>query len=179
MNWAAADLARFITAMRATDPAGGPVSEFRRSLSARDHVARAAATAVQDGIDIGRALAAWEGALAAPAPTGPPVWMHGDLHLANLLVSHGELTAVLDFGLLGVGDPACDLMVAWTYLPAGARAVFRNALMADDATWSSGRGWALQLGLMSAAYSAGNPVLGETGRRTVAGVLADLELTGE
>ena len=123
-------------------------------------------------------MAAWEVALAAPTPSEPPVWMHGDLHPANLLVNHGELTAVLDFGLVGVGDPACDLMVAWTYLPPDARAVLRNAVTVAEATWSRGRGWALQFGLMAAAYSADNPVLGEIGRHTVAEVLTDFELTG-
>ena len=96
-----------------------------------------------------------------------------DLHPANLLVASGELSAVIDFGLLGVGDPACDLMVAWTYLPAGARQVFRDALTADDAAWSRGRSWALHLGLTAAAYAADDPVLGDLGRRTVAEVLND------
>lgn len=175
---AATGLARFIIALQAIDPAGGPVSEFRRSLSTRDDVARAAADTLQDSINTQRVMAAWEVALAAPSPSEPPVWMHGDLHPANLLVNHGELTAVLDFGLVGVGDPACDLMVAWTYLPSDARAVLRNAVTVAEATWSRGRGWALQFGLMAAAYSADNPILGEIGRYTVAEVLTDFELTG-
>ena len=103
--------------------------------------------------------------------------MHGDLHPANLLVEFGELTAVIDFGLLGVGDPACDLMVAWTYLSSDSREVFRSALAVDDATWSRGRGWALQFGLRAAAYSADNPMLDQVGRRTLAEVQADFEQT--
>jgi aminoglycoside phosphotransferase (APT) family kinase protein len=79
---------------------------------------------------------------------------------------------------MGVGDPACDLMVAWTHLPAAARQVFRDALTPDDAAWSRGRGWALQLGLMAAAYAADDPVLGEMGRRTVAQVLNDFGRPG-
>jgi aminoglycoside phosphotransferase (APT) family kinase protein len=102
--------------------------------------------------------------------------MHGDLHPANLLVDGGRLSAVIDFGLLGVGDPACDLMVAWTYLRAEARDAFRDALAVDDATWSRGRGWALELGLRAAAYSADNPVLGDIGRHTIAEVMADFDL---
>jgi aminoglycoside phosphotransferase (APT) family kinase protein len=99
--------------------------------------------------------------------------MHGDLHPANLLVERGELSAVIDFGLLGVGDPACDLAVAWTYLSGPAREVFRSVLAVDNATWSRGRGWALQFGLRAAAYSADNPLLGDIGRHVLAEVLAE------
>lgn len=120
-------------------------------------------------------MAVWDAPVAAPPWTGPRAWLHGDLHPANLLVDRGQLSAVIDFGLLGVGDPACDLMVAWTYLPADARESFRNALTVDDATWSRGRGWALQLGLRAAAYSADNRVLADIGWHTVAAVLADFE----
>lgn len=101
--------------------------------------------------------------------------MHGDLHPANLLVERGELTAVIDFGLLGVGDPACDLMIAWTYLSDDSRDAFRNALAVDDAMWSRGRGWALQFGLRAAAYSADNLVIGDIGQYTLAQVPADFE----
>jgi aminoglycoside phosphotransferase (APT) family kinase protein len=123
-------------------------------------------------------LAAWQAALAVPPWAGRPVWLHGDLHPANLLVRHGELAGVIDFGALSVGDPACDLMVAWTYLPPAARPVFRQALAVDDATWSRGRGWALHLGLLATAWSAGHPVLAAIGRRTVAAVLADARKPG-
>lgn len=173
MDRAAISLARFIAALQAIDPTGGPRHEFRASLVARDHDTRALAAVLRDTLDSGSVLKVWEAALAVPAWTGQPVWMHGDLHPANLLVRGHELSAVIDFGLLGVGDPACDLMVAWTYLSADSRDVFRGALAADDATWSRGRGWALQLGLRATAYSADNPVLGKIGRRTVAEVLAD------
>lgn len=174
MGSAAISLARFIAALQAIDSTGGPIHEFRGvSLAARDHSTRAAAAVLQDGLDVGPALGAWEAALAAPAWTGEPVWMHGDLHPANLLVDGLQLGSVIDFGLLGVGDPACDLMVAWTYISADSRDDFRRALAVDDATWSRGRGWALDFGLRAAAYSADNPVIGDIGRRTVAEVLAD------
>jgi aminoglycoside phosphotransferase (APT) family kinase protein len=90
-----------------------------------------------------------------------------------MLVEDQELSAVIDFGLLGMGDPACDLMVAWTYLSIDSRDVFRRALAVDDATWSRACGWALQFGLRATAYSADNPVLGDIGRYTLAEVLAD------
>jgi len=176
MGRAAVRLARFVAAMQATESAGGPVHEFRgASLAAHDHSTRASAAVLRDSLDIGPVLAVWEAAIAAPTCTAQPVWMHGDLHPANLLVDDGELSAVIDFGLLGVGDPACDLMVAWTYLAADSRDVFRRALAVDDATWCRGRGWALQFGLRAAAYSADNPVLGEIGRHTLSEVLADVE----
>ena len=170
---AAITLARFIAALRTADPAGGPPSQFGGSLATRDQVARDAARALHGRPDTAPALAAWHAALAAPPWTGPPVWLHGDLHPANLLVSHGELSGVIDFGLLGLGDPACDLMIAWTYLPPGARRVFRQVLAPDDATWSRARGWALNLGLRAAAWAGANTVLTEIGHRTITAVLAD------
>ncbi|UUN30376.1 phosphotransferase [Streptomyces sp. FIT100] len=87
--------------------------------------------------------AVWEEALAAPASDGPPVWIHGDLTTGNLPAVDGRLSAVIDFGTLAVADPAVDLLPAWTFLPAEARGVFREALGVDDATWARGRGWAL------------------------------------
>jgi aminoglycoside phosphotransferase (APT) family kinase protein len=170
----AISLARFVRALRAIDPAGGPVSKLRSGpLAGRDQVIRAAAAALQDSLDVRPVLAVWEAAIAAPAWMGPPVWMHGDLHPANLLISSGDLTGVIDFGLLGVGDPACDLMPAWTYLSADARQLFRDELAADDATWARGQGWALDLGLRAAAYSADNPVLGNISLHAITEVLTD------
>lgn len=96
-------------------------------------------------------IAAWEAAVAAPVWEGQGVWMHGDLHPLNLLVDRGRVSAVIDFGLVAVGDPACDLMVAWTFLSPAALESFRNALRVDDSTWARGRGWALDFGLMCAA----------------------------
>jgi aminoglycoside phosphotransferase (APT) family kinase protein len=178
MNRAATSLARFVAALQAIDSAGGSVHPFRGvSLAAHTHNVTAAAEVLEDRRGIGPVLDVWEAALAAPPWAGEPVWMHGDLHPANLLVKDHQLSAVIDFGLLGVGDPACDLMVAWTYLSADSRDAFRSALEADDATWSRGRGWAIDFGLRAAAYSADNPVLGAIGHHTLAELLADFERT--
>lgn len=84
--------------------------------------------------------AACEAALAAPGWEGAPVWIHGDLDARNMLVELGRLSAVLDFGTMAVGDPACDVMVAWKMLPAETRDVFRTELSVDDATWARARG---------------------------------------
>jgi aminoglycoside phosphotransferase (APT) family kinase protein len=108
-----------------------------------------------------------------------PVWIHGDLHAANLLVHHGQLSAVLDFGGLGVGDPAADTLAAWAVLTADSRPLFREAAEVDDATWARGRGWALCFGLMAEHYyRETNPVLAAVGHRAVAEALADRGLVG-
>jgi aminoglycoside phosphotransferase (APT) family kinase protein len=132
--------------------------------------------ALRDTIDADAVTGAWEAALQAPAWQGPGLWLHGDLHVANLLARRGGLSAVIDFGCLGVGDPACDVMVAWTYLSAEARDVFRAALPVDDATWARGRGWALSFGVIALPYyQSTNPVLSGIARYAIDAVLADNE----
>lgn len=79
---------------------------------------------------------------------GPAVWVHGDVTPTNLLVREGRLSAVIDFGAMAVGDPACDLMIAWTFFGGAERSVFRDALGLDDGTWERGRGWALWKALL-------------------------------
>jgi aminoglycoside phosphotransferase (APT) family kinase protein len=117
---------------------------------------------------------AWDAALQAPPWSGPPLWIHGDLSAGNLLVREGRLAAVIDFGCVGVGDPACDLMIAWTFLVPQARAVFRSALAVDGATWARGRGWALSTALIALPYYMDtNPVMVRGARHTIAEVLAD------
>ena len=92
----------------------------------------------------------------------------------NLLVDGGRLTSVIDFGCLGVGDPACDLFPAWNLLPAEAREVFRRALGVDDATWARGRGWALSVGLIALPYyEMTNPVFAGVARHAIDEALAD------
>jgi aminoglycoside phosphotransferase (APT) family kinase protein len=174
LRHAASLLAEFVAALRSTDPAGGPNSQFRGDpLSGHDGMARAAIEALRTEIDPGLATAAWEAALAAPVWRGPAVWMHGDLHPANLLVEDGRLSAVIDFGLLAVGDPACDVMVAWTFLSGDARDDFRTRLSVDDGTWARARGWALDMGLMCAHHTPADSTIGSVGRRTLSEVLTD------
>lgn len=170
---AAISLADFIVALRAVDPAGGPASQFRHDLASRDRTVISAAEGLEDAPRRDALIRAWHRARTAPAWDGTPVWMHGDLHPANLLVTDGHLTGVIDFGLLAVGDPAVDLMAAWTTLSGPARDVFRTALPVDEATWQRGRGWALDLGIRCAAYSAGNPLLGEIGKYTIGQVIME------
>jgi aminoglycoside phosphotransferase (APT) family kinase protein len=158
----ARDLAAFLRALNRVDPAGGPLAgahSFHRGgdLRVYDAETRATAEALGDRFDADRVLAVWESALAATW-TGRPVWFHGDVAAGNLLVDgSGRLTAVIDFGTSGVGDPACDLVVAWTLLEGPARTAFREAMAADPATWARGRGWALWKALITVAAAPGSP----------------------
>jgi len=175
----ATELAQFVAALQGIDATGGPPpgehNSFRGApLATRDAPTRAAIASLGSAIDARAVTAAWEAALRAPAWHGPPVWLHGDLQAGNLLAVRGRLSAVIDFGCLGVGDNACDVMVAWTYLSAGTREAFRAALAVDDATWARGRGWALSVGLIALPYyQRTNPVLAGIARRAIDEALAD------
>jgi aminoglycoside phosphotransferase (APT) family kinase protein len=181
---AATDLAQFIAALQRIDSTGGPppgqYNSFRGvPLAMRDSQTRAAITALHGMINVDAVTATWEAALQAPAWRDPPVWIHGDLQSGNLLTQQGRLSAVIDFGCLGVGDPACDLIVAWNFLSAETREVFRVALPVDEATWTRGRGWALSVGLIALPYyKTTNPVLAGISRRTIDEVLADHKVNG-
>ena len=176
---AATDLARFVAALQRIDPTGGPAPGTHNSsrgepLAMRDSRTRAAIEALHGILNTRAAIAVWEAALQAPAWTGPPVWIHGDLQSGNLLSVHGRLSAVIDFGCLGIGDPACDLIVAWNLLCAETREVFRAAHSVDEATWARGRGWALSVALIALPYYLHtNPAIVAASRRTIHEVLAD------
>lgn len=172
---AARALGAFLVALHEPAPADAPVNPYRGGpLAERDDVVRERIASLDGhGVDARQVLPRWRESLGAPAHGGPPSWLHGDLHPANLLVVDGRLAAVLDFGDLTGGDPATDLAVAWMLFPPSERAVFRSALGADDATWARARGWALHLSLTYLANSADHPVIAAVGRRTLAAVLND------
>lgn len=180
LDQTARDLADFVAALRRIDPADGPPAARGVPLPMRDGPTRmaiatlAASRDTCDSFDPRLATAAWEAACQAPAWDGPPMWVHGDIQPLNLLVYNGRLSAVIDFGGLGVGDPACDLIVAWNLLSAETRAVFRTMLATDDATWARGRGWALSIALIALPYyHHTNPALATIAERTLAAVFAD------
>jgi aminoglycoside phosphotransferase (APT) family kinase protein len=179
LGLAARDLAAFIAALRHIEPTGGPPpregNAFRGvPLADRDAAVRAALAALHGSLETATAAAAWEASLRAPVWQNPPVWLHGDLQPLNLLVQQGRLSAVIDFGCLGVGDPACDLIVAWQLLNAESRAVLRAALADDDATWVRGRGWALSMGLLAVPYyRTTNPTLAAIGQRAITEAMED------
>lgn len=141
------ELAAFLRALQAVDPTGGPApgahNWYRGApLAHYDGETRRALQMLGDAVD-GRAVtAAWNTALSATWQR-PPRWFHGDVAVGNLLVRGGRLAGVIDFGTSGVGDPACDLVIAWTLFDGESRAAFRAGLDLDDGTWARARGWAL------------------------------------
>jgi aminoglycoside phosphotransferase (APT) family kinase protein len=171
-------LAGFVSALRGIDTSAcpGPRHYEGRAapLQTRDDETRAAIAELDGMFDRAALTAVWERALRAPAPPQKAVWLHGDLLPSNLLADRGRLVAVIDFGAMGVGDPTCDLLPAWTLFAGASRAAFRTALRVDDATWERGRGWALSwAAIFIPYYLHTNPVGVAVARRTIEQVLAD------
>ena len=174
----ATNLAHFLACLHRIDPSGGPTPgphNFYRGgpLVTYDVETRRVISALSGAIDGAVATAVWEAALSATWH-GLPVWLHGDLSAANLLVTAGRLSAVIDFGCSGVGDPACDLTIAWTLFSGESRDTFRAELPLDSAAWSRARGWALWKALIALATPVG-PYAAEavTARNVVDEVLAE------
>jgi aminoglycoside phosphotransferase (APT) family kinase protein len=176
----ATDLARFLTALHKIDPAGGPIAgahNFHRggSLRVYDEETRNSIAMLATEIDANAAIRLWETALST-GWRNPPVWVHGDIAIGNLLVRNNRLAAVIDFGNSGIGDPACDLVMAWTYFDANNRAAFRATLPhLDAATWARGRGWALWKALITLAPQHGtiSPKEIESAHQTIRAALTD------
>jgi aminoglycoside phosphotransferase (APT) family kinase protein len=174
----ATTLARFLNALGRIDATNGPTpgqhNFFRGGpLSTYAEETIAAIDALADEIPVDEVKRVWADANASDWERGP-VWIHGDVAAANLLVSDGQLAAVLDFGSSGIGDPACDTVIAWTFLSESSRDRFRAERDLDSATWSRGRGWALWKALTtlagcleSGACEAAMP------RREIARIVAD------
>ncbi|MET9473522.1 aminoglycoside phosphotransferase family protein [Streptomyces sp. NPDC002917] len=153
MTQFATGLAGFILALQRCDPKGGPLagahSGYRGASPAHyDDETRRCITALSGRIDTVRATETWQAALEAQW-RGTPVWFHGDIGGNNLLVTDGKLSAVIDFGTSGIGDPACDLVIAWTMLREESREAFRHRVGQDDGTWARARGWALWKSLLT------------------------------
>jgi aminoglycoside phosphotransferase (APT) family kinase protein len=168
---AARSLARFIAALHQPAPADAPANAYRGiALPGRAERLHAHLESLGSAVDRRAVFARWEQLVQTPEWTGPPLWLHGDLHPLNLLVDQGRLSAVIDFGDICAGDPASDLFAAWMLFDVDARAVFRASTGADDATWRRAQGWALALAV---AFAAGDERIAGIGHRTLAAVLSD------
>jgi len=186
---AAAAVGGFLGALHVPAPADAPANPFRgvplteRAGTFAANLALLTGHAGQDQagwdhLDRDTVLRMWDAALAAPCYDGPPLWLHGDLHPANILVNDGQVSGVIDFGDVTAGDPAGDLSVAWMLLPPGCHDSFWSAYQAaggraDDALRARARAWALNFAIVFLAHSEDNPVLREVGCRTLSAVLED------
>jgi aminoglycoside phosphotransferase (APT) family kinase protein len=177
-------LGEFVLALQRVDTAGapppGPLTSWRgASLSNRDQYVRDAIGnlgALDDGTDTAATTAAWDRVVAMPEWDRPPVWFHGDLLAGNLLVVDGRLRAIIDWGCCGTGDPAVEALPAWSVFDGEARAVYRDSISCDDATWERGRGWALSGALLAIPYYVEtNPEFAALARRMLDSVLTDPE----
>ena len=183
MGQFALSVAEFILALQRCDTTGGPIagehSWYRgASLAHYDEETRRCLAALAGRVDTDGAAAVWEAALAAQW-RGEPVWFHGDIASGNLLVADGKLTAVIDFGTSGVGDPACDLVIAWGMFSGESREAFRRAVGQDDGTWARARGWLLWKCLLTlSGHIDTDPERAALDRRLIADVLADHERFG-
>jgi aminoglycoside phosphotransferase (APT) family kinase protein len=155
LNQAAVELAAFVAALRRIDTTGAhprPPGGRGAPLRELDRQVRRAIAELGDRVDTDAALRSWEESVNAPAWDGEEVWVAGDLLPGNLLVVGGRLSAVIDFGGLNVGDPACDLQPAWNVFAGDSRTRYRTGLRADDASWLRGRGWTLYQAVMALPY---------------------------
>ena len=151
----ATDLANFLKTLQAIDAAEGPLPGSHNFYRGGDlHVyhneTHNAIQSLNTCIDQAAATAVWQAALHKPF-SDRPVWVHGDIASTNLLVQDSRLSAVIDFGCLGIGDPACDLTIAWTFFSGPSREAFRRHLEADAGTWARARGWAIWKALITMA----------------------------
>ncbi len=176
----ASDLAEFLVTLQripsVDGPAAGQHSEFRGCpLDQFDAETRRAIAALDGRIDGRAAAVVWRDALSATWD-GEPVWFHGDVAVDNLLIRDGRLSAVIDFGCSGVGDPACDVTIAWTLFAGESRKAFRDVLGVDPATWARGRGWTIWKALiMLAGHVDTEPAQAEAPRRVIAEVLREFD----
>jgi aminoglycoside phosphotransferase (APT) family kinase protein len=177
LDQAAVELAAFVNALRHVDTTGAhprPLGGRGAPLSELDEQVRRSIEQLGDRVDANAALHSWEESLNAQAWDGEEVWVHGDLLPGNLLVVDGRLSAVIDFGGLNVGDPACDLQPAWNVFAGDSRTRYRAELQVDNASWLRGRGWALYQAVSALPYYwQTNPGMIRQASHALSQVLAD------
>lgn len=151
----AEELATFVIALRAVSSADAetrPAGARGCPLSELDDAVRESIAQLANDISVDAISKLWHESLEATPWDEPETWVHGDLLGGNLIIDNRRLVAVIDWGALNVGDPACDLLVAWTTFSEGSRAILRGALRVDDDSWVRGRGWALYQAVMALPY---------------------------
>jgi aminoglycoside phosphotransferase (APT) family kinase protein len=155
----AKDIAHFLTQLQKIDTANAPLAGphcFYRgaALEIYDAETKRAIQNLSEILDLKFAKEIWDKAVGTKWQK-PSVWFHGDIAKGNILIKNGKLYAIIDFGCCGVGDPACDLSIAWTFLTKEPRRVFKSALDLDEATWQRGRAWALWKALITIEGNTG------------------------
>lgn len=171
----AKDLAFFLNDLHGIKLSNGPISRRGVSLKQVNEETRKAISELAEEIDIQFVTSLWNQLSNIPSWSKDPVWVHGDFLPGNILVQNNRLSAVIDFSDLGIGDPACDLVIAWSFLKSHSRKIFRENLEnIDDDTWERGRGWALSIALiMLPYYKHSSPVLASLATRMIKNVLGD------
>lgn len=169
----AKDMAGFLNELHGIKLAGGPASRRGVPLNQLDEQTMKAIGELEGEIGIPAITSLWEQLSNIPSWDKESVWVHGDFLPGNILVQNNRLSAVIDFSDVGIGDPACDLVIAWSLLNANSRDAFKQHLQGiDENTWQRGRGWALSIALiMLPYYKYTNPVLARLARRIIANVL--------
>ncbi|MBP2616236.1 aminoglycoside phosphotransferase family protein [Chryseobacterium jejuense] len=174
-NVLAEDLADFLNSLHTIKLSGGPWSRRGVPLQAQDVDTRKAIAELKAEIDVRAVTELWNQLLETPQWNQDPLWVHGDLLPGNILIRDNRLTAIIDFSDLGIGDPACDLIIAWSLFNHSSRQVFRNYLQyIDEDTWKRGKGWALSIALiMLPYYKYSNPFMASLAERMIANILND------
>ncbi|WP_042145502.1 aminoglycoside phosphotransferase family protein [Paucisalibacillus sp. EB02] len=157
LNQFAYDLGKFLVDLQSIDATGGPLAgkhNFYRGghIVVYDDECREAINNNVDTFNKHLLEEIWELALTSEWD-GEPVWVHGDVAPGNILIKNGRLYAVIDFGILGVGDPSCDAAMAWTFFDDSSRKIFKDTLNFNDGTWNRARGWALWKALITYSYN--------------------------
>ncbi|EPD53777.1 hypothetical protein HMPREF1210_00600 [Paenisporosarcina sp. HGH0030] len=181
LNRLAKDLGTFLNELQDVDVSGGPLAgrhNFYRgaSLAIYNKESQDAIENNEETFDVGMLSEIWNLALNSEWES-EPVWVHGDIAPGNLLVKDGKLCAVIDFGILGVGDPSCDAAMAWTFFDETSRKVFKDIINMDERTWNRARGWALWKALITYdAYKYSDNVKAEEAYKTISTIIEDYKI---
>ncbi|PCI73597.1 phosphotransferase [Candidatus Dependentiae bacterium] len=174
LNQAAIDLGNLVRSMQNINSKNGITCKRGESISSRDNAVRKAIALSGRFFDTKLLTKLWNNVLKASEWKGDPVWIHGDLHPGNLLAQDGKISGIVDFSFSGIGDPAVDLMVAWTLFTKETREIFRAIVRPDDATWERARGWALFLGVLGYYYYVeSNPAFAAIAKKSLDEVIID------